>query len=345
MIRVGINGFGRIGRAFFRINLKNKLYKIEAINDIDPDVSNIAYLLQYDSTYGKIDEKVTVNGNKIKVGDKTISVYNENQISSVPWETHNIDVVIDSSGIHDNVINSKRLIGRVKKVIVTHSPKDGVDITLMNGVNEKKYKPYDHHIISSSICDANAVSPFIKIIEESFGIENGNITTLHPWLSYQNLLDGNLKSISSPGHFWTDYALGRSSLNAMIPKKTSLMSALNKVFKNINSKINAMSFRTPTSIVSIADGTFLLKENVSKNDVIETLRIFSKQYPSVIYLNERPLVSVDFLKSEFASNIDLRWLDINGKLLKFVIWYDNEWGYASVTYNLVNLILHGNSKI
>ena len=116
MIRVGINGFGRIGRAFFRINLKNKLYKIEAINDIDPDVNNIAYLLQYDSTYGKIDEKVTVNGNKIKVGDKTISVYNENQISSVPWETHNIDVVIDSSGIHDNVINSKRLI-----IFATHN--------------------------------------------------------------------------------------------------------------------------------------------------------------------------------------------------------------------------------
>ena len=345
MIRVGINGFGRIGRAFFRINLKNKLYKIEAINDIDPDLNNIAYLLKHDSTYGKIEEEVTIIGKKIQVGDKNISVYNEKKISSIPWENHDIDVVIDSSGIYHNVMDSKNLIGRVKKVIVTHSPKDGIDITLMNGVNEKKYNPNKHHIISSSICDANAVSPFIKVIEEFCGIENGNITTLHPWLSYQNLLDGNLKSISSPGHFWTDYALGRSSLNTMIPKKTSLMSALHKDFKNINSKINAMSFRTPTSIVSIADGTFLLKENVSKNDVIEMLRKFSKKYPSVIYLNENPLVSVDFLKSEFASNIDLRWLETNGKLLKFVIWYDNEWGYASVTYNLVKLILHGNSKI
>ena len=116
------------------------------------------------------------------------------------------------------------------------------------------------------------------------------------------------------------------------------MSALNKVFKNVHSKINAMSFRTPTSIVSIADGTFLLKENVSKNDIIETLRNFSKKYPSVIYLNEGPLVSVDFLKSEFASNIDLRWLDINGKLLKFVIWYDNEWGYSQRVVDLAEVV-------
>ena len=165
MIRVGINGFGRVGRAFFRNKLKNKLHKIEAINDMRSySVNNIAYLLQYDlPTYGKIDEKVTVDGNKIKVGDKTISVYNEkSNILCAMGRAHNIDVVIDSSGIHDNVINSKRLIGRVKKVIVTHSPKDGVDITLMNGVNEKQYKPYDHHIISSSICDANAVSPLYK---------------------------------------------------------------------------------------------------------------------------------------------------------------------------------------
>ena len=175
-------------------------------------------------------------------------------------------------------------------------------------------------------------------------MKNGFVTTLHPWLSYQNLLDGGVKSISSPGHYWKDYGLGRSSINTMIPKETSLMKAMSQIFdKKIEDKIKAMSFRTPTSIVSIADGTFLLNTKTNKDQIKKLISYHSKKYPNVIAINNKPLVSIDFLKSESASNIDLRWLDINGDLLKFIIWYDNEWGYSSVTYNLVKIVMDGNN--
>lgn len=344
MIRVGINGFGRIGRSIFRINLKHKKYKIVAINDIDPDINNLAYLLKYDSTYGNIEHIVEVNGDELIVGDDKLKVLNEKNISDVNWAAHGVDVIIDSSGILKNVIKAKKIIGQVKKVIVTHSPNTGIDITLINGVNESSYDFDKHHIISSSICDANALAPFYHLINNEHGVKNGFVTTLHPWLSYQNLLDGSVKSISSPGHYWKDYGLGRSSINTMIPKETSLMKAMSQIFdKKIEDKIKAMSFRTPTSIVSIADGTFLLNTKTNKDQIKKLISYHSKKYPNVIAINNKPLVSIDFLKSESPSNIDLRWLDINGDLLKFIIWYDNEWGYSSVTYNLVKIVMDGNN--
>jgi glyceraldehyde 3-phosphate dehydrogenase len=344
MIRIGINGFGRIGRSILRINLKNQLYKIVAINDIDPDINNLAYLIEYDSTYGNIEQSVSVSGNFLNIGKEKIEIFNQKKISDVDWNKQDVDVVIDSSGIFDNVIDARKIIGNVKKVIVTHSPKAGIDFTLMNGVNEAEYDFNKHDIISSSICDANAVAPFYKIIEENFGVKRGFITTLHPWLSYQNLLDGNLKSISSPGHYWQDYGLGRSSINSMIPKETSLMKAMSDVFdKKIEAKISAMSFRTPTSIVSIADGTFLLNKKTTKEELVKLMSDFKNSYPKTISINQKPLISVDYMKTEVASNIDLRWLNVNEDLLKFIIWYDNEWGYSSVTYNLVNIIMNGSN--
>lgn len=344
MIRIGINGFGRIGRSIFRINLKHKLYEIVAINDVDPDINNLSYLLQYDSTYGNLDSNVQVDENKILVDDCQVRVFNEKNIADVDWSSCGVDLIIDSSGIFENVINAKKLIGIVKKIIVTHSPKSGVDITLMNGVNESNYNYDKHHIISSSICDANALAPFYNLINNNFGVKNGFVTTLHPWLSYQNLLDGSVKSISSPGHFWNDYGLGRSSINSMIPKETSLMKAMSYVFGGeIENKIKAMSFRTPTSIVSIADGTFVLDKKVDKELIKNLIIKFLIKYPKTLSINEKPLVSLDFLKTEYAGNIDFRWISVNENLLKFIIWYDNEWGYSSVTYNLIKIVLNGNN--
>ena len=175
MIRIGINGFGRIGRSILRINLKNQLYKIVAINDIDPDINNLAYLIEYDSTYGNIEQSVSVSGNFLNIGKEKIEIFNQKKISDVDWNKQDVDVVIDSSGIFDNVIDARKIIGNVKKVIVTHSPKAGIDFTLMNGVNEAEYDFNKHDIISSSICDANAVAPFYKLIEENFGVKRGFI--------------------------------------------------------------------------------------------------------------------------------------------------------------------------
>jgi glyceraldehyde 3-phosphate dehydrogenase len=343
MIKVGINGFGRIGRALFRINLLHQDYEIVAINEIDPDIDNMAYLLKYDSTYGKLfNNKISREGDYLVVDDKKIIIYHEKSIKDVDWKMHSVDVVIDSSGVFENVLDAKFLIEHkiVKKVIVTHSPKSGVDLTLMIGVNDKSYIKESHHIISSSICDANAVTPFFHLINTKFGIDVGEVTTLHPWLSYQNVLDGNLRSVSSPGHFWNDYALGRNSTVSLIPKDTSLVSAMQMVIPGVESIINAMSFRTPTAIVSAADGAFYLKEKTSIEEVIKCIEAYEKEYPGVLLLDSKSLVSIDYMSSEYAAILDGRWLKVlNGKMLKFVLWYDNEWGYAKRTYNIIKFSL------
>ena len=343
MIKIGINGFGRIGRAFFRVNLLHNDYQIVAINELDPDIENIAYLLKYDSTYGKLSKnKVLTNRDSVIVDDCRIKIYSKEKINEVPWEEHDIDIVIDSSGIYNNVKLSRRLINqkRIKKVIVTHSPKDGIDITLMIGVNGDKYDKSKHHIISSSICDANAVTPFFHSINQCFPIEMGEITTLHPWLSYQNLLDGNLSSASSPGHFWKDYALGRNSTISIIAKDTTLVSAMSKVIPEAGIILDAMSFRTPTSIVSAADGTFILRDITTLDEIVKAINTYCASFPDVLKYEVKSLVSIDYLANEHAAVVDGRWLKIiNQSMLKFILWYDNEWGYAKRVYNLVRFII------
>jgi glyceraldehyde 3-phosphate dehydrogenase len=342
MVRIGINGFGRIGRALFRINLKHKNFKIVAINDIDNDVSNLAYLLKYDTTYSKLqNDKIEVNEGNIMENGNKVKVFCKENIADVPWSDYNVDIVFDSSGVFQNVVGAKRLIEQgIKKVIITHSPKEGVDFTYMDGVNEHQYNPQKHHIISSSICDANAVAPFYKLIDDVFGIEIAEVTTLHPWLSYQNLLDGNLKSVSSPGHLWKDYALGRSSIGSLIPKSTTLVPALEEVLPGISDIMHASSFRTPTSIVSAADGVFLLKETTSIEIIKDAINKYCIKFPKVLEINDRSLISIDYLANEFAAVLDTRWLSLKkGKMLKFVLWYDNEWGYSKRAYDIAGYIL------
>lgn len=343
MIKIGINGFGRIGRALFRINLLHKNYQIVAINEIDPDIDNMAYLLKYDSTYGKLfNNKISRDGDYLVVDDQKIKVYHKRNIKDVDWGKHNVDVVIDSSGVFENVLGAKHITDNkiVDKVVITHSPKSGIDLTLMIGVNEKSYIKEQHHVISSSICDANAVTPFFHLINNKFGIDIGEVTTLHPWLSYQNVLDGNLRSVSSPGHFWNDYALGRNSTVSLIPKDTSLVSAMQKVISGVEDVVDAMSFRTPTAIVSAADGSFYLKTKTNLEEVIACVEAYEKEYPGVLLLDKKSLVSIDYMANEYAAILDGRWLKVlNGRLLKFVLWYDNEWGYAKRTYNIIEFIL------
>lgn len=335
MIKLGINGFGRIGRALYRLNLEQKKFQITVINDIDSNLDNHAYLLKYDSTYGKLKKhKVSILNDNLIIDNKCSHFYSYSDIKAVPWEKHDVDAVIDASGVSGNVIDSHSLIGRgsIKKVIVTHSPSKSIDATLMLGVNEKQYDPSRHHVLSSSICDANAVAPFFKAIDDNFGIEFANITTLHPWLQYQNLLDGTIRSVSNPGHFWNDYALGRNSVTSLIPKQTSLVSALEHVLPKIGDRMHAMSFRTPTSIVSAADGVFLLKNNTNLKEIRKALDNYCVENPNVLSLDDRSLVSIDYAGTEYAAVVDTRWLSLNNKkLLKFVLWYDNEWGYSART--------------
>jgi len=342
MLKIGINGLGRIGRAIFRILQNEEEFEIVAINDIDPLIENHAYLLNYDSIYGSLTNKVKVNNQKDSLlsNRRETLFYSESKIEKVPWYSNNIDYVIDSSGIYTNVVGAHKLIqSGIKKVIVTHTPKDSIDQTIIIGANEKVYDPYKHHVISSSICDANACAPVLKTLSDQVGIIDGFITTLHPWLGYQNLLDGNLQSVISPGHYWKDFALGRASTESLIPKPTTLMPAINKALPDLNLNIEAMSFRIPTSIVSASDIVLTLKRRISENDLMEIFYNLSKKYPDVVLINEEPLVSIDFKGIKQSCVIDIRWIKlINEQKMKLVLWYDNEWSYSQRVVDLAKLL-------
>jgi glyceraldehyde 3-phosphate dehydrogenase len=335
MINVAINGFGRIGKVLLRQILCSKNIRVVAINDLNSDINNIAYLIKYDTTYGIINSKVRVQGNNLIIDSNKIKYSNFSKINQVKWNEFDIDFLIDSSGNKQNLILSRKLKNKVKKVIVTNSPGSKyVDKTLIFGVNESEYNK-KHFLISTSICDSTALAPVFKIINKLFQIEKGFVTTLHPWLGYQNLLDGHSRSYSLPGKTNDNYALGRSSLNSLIPKNTSAIKATYEVLPELKNKFLANSFRVPTSIVTSADIVLLLKKKPNLEFLIDEIK---KMKIKIISLNKEALVSTDFLKNENSCILDLRFFQIVNNFIKFTLWYDNEWGYCSKVIDLIKFI-------
>jgi len=342
-IKIGINGVGRIGKAIIRNNMISNVFELVHINDINPDVNNIIYQLNYDTLYGNLteSEEYFLKGNSIVNSKSCFTYSNESNIKDVDWDSRNVDIVIDSSGIKSNVISSHDLVknSSVKNVVITHSP-DEVDFTMILGVNEKELNINKHKVISSSICDATALAPVLSNINNKFEIESGYVTTLHPWLNYQKLMDGSSSSWSVPGDIYHHYALGRSSIGNMIPKPTTAMDATFKVIKQLSGKIGSFSYRTPTNIVGSADITLNLKNKISKNEIINLFKSLQEDQSFNIFNNTvKPLVSLDFLRTPFSVHIDHRWTDvINHKMLKLVLWYDNEWGYSSKVVDQISFI-------
>ena len=343
MINIGINGFGRIGRAITRIISKSKDIKIKVINDIDEDIHNLSYLIKYDSTYGKINCQITkdIKTNTISINKNKIRFFSQKLINKVPWKKYNLDIVIDATGVEKNIIDAKKILNKkLKKVLITHSPDKHIDSTLIMGVNEKTYDFKKHNIISTSICDASAIGPILKELEENFGVERGFITTLHPRLSYQNILDGSLKSVSSVGHNWKDYSLGRDSISNLIPKNTTAIKAVIKCLKKLKNKIEGLSFRVPTAIVCASDLTIQLKKKVSKKNIFDHFKMLSKKKGKIFGFQEESLVSLDHLGTSKSVIVDANFINIiDSNLLKMVIWYDNEWGYSNRVVDIARLIL------
>ncbi len=337
-IRVGINGFGRIGRAIYRINHKKDFFNIVAINDINPDNHNIAYLLQYDSTYGRFPKKVRDNKNSLRIGRKNIDIHHVPSMADVPWEDYGVDVLIESSGVKNNLLQLDKLKSKIKNVVTTYNSKSAQ--TIIFGANENKLDPQKNFLISASICDAVALAPIINLIERSHQITSGYLTTLHAWLSYQNLLDGPSVSWSQPGDIFSHYALGRSSPMNIIPKSTSAVIATEEVIPNITKKIVSFSFRIPTNIVSGAVLTLLLNKNITEKELLSKFENFEKKQKHKIIKNTiEPLTSIDYIGEEHSAIIDHRWTKVNKKrLIKLIYWYDNEWGYSSKVVDLVKSI-------
>lgn len=342
MIRVGINGFGRIGRALTRLIFEKKIFKLCLVNEKVNDIKNLAYLLKHDSIYGKFEKDIKVKGKNLIIDNKTIYFSSHKKIDEAEWANYNVDIVIDASGTHENLILAKNVIKTgVKKVLVTNSPKSDIDFTMIIGVNDNQYNYRKHNLISSSICDASAITPLLKAISLKWGISSGFITTLHSRLSYQNLLDGTVESVSSPGHNWKDYSLGRDSMASLITKKTTAIEAISKCLPLLKNKILGLSYRVPTAIVCSADITLQLKKKpINKQTVLNFLKNLSKKFPSIFGYQTEALVSIDHLKTEKSLVIDSNFVDLsNTKLLKLIIWYDNEWGYSNKVLDIVKKIL------
>ena len=340
-IKVGLNGLGRIGRHIFKMCIDDPLIEIVGINEVNPDLNNWVYTLNYDSIYGQSKHKAEIKNKKIICNKRSIFTSMCNDIDQVKWKDWDAKIIIDASGVLQNTLKSKTIIKQnlAEKIIFTNSP-NNVDFTMVLGVNENKYKPRKHHLIGASICDATAIAPVSKIIDSLFKIKLGYVTTLHPWLSYQNLMDGPSSSWSVPGEVYHHYALGRSAIGNMIPKPTSAMDAVFKVLPSITRNIGSFSYRTPTQIIGSADLSFLVEKSTSKDEIIKALIDFQnyQKYP-ILKLTNNPLVSMDYIGEKFSAIVDTRWLDvINSELIKIVLWYDNEYGYCCNVINQIKYI-------
>ena len=327
-MKVAICGIGRIGRCLIRIILeKYKNFNLSYFIDIEDDLDNISYLLNHDTTYGWLDHKFTNTKETFKVGTNKIRFIQIDDYSKLNWSELEFDILIDSSGVNRDWSRINELCNEHnKKVIITHHPKNFSGSYFVEGISIDSIKS---KVISASICDSVGIAPVLSIIDNFEKISNASIVSLHPWLSYQNLVDGSVRSISNPGHNWNDYALGRASTESLIPKQTSIKEALRDLLPD-HIKISAMSFRTPTSIVTsaILHINFQEKIDFSESDIIN---LFNKNsLRNFIDINYESLVSIDFRKRTDSSIIDERFIEIiDKKTLRVILWYDNEWGYSS----------------
>lgn len=338
-LKVLINGLGRIGRAIVRINLEKDYFDLVCINDINPDNKNMAYLLKYDCTYGKLGNTVTSDTDSIYIDEKKIKVSHEAEINDI--DMADIDIVIDSSGIRKNIeqIEKMAAASTVKRFIITNVDSK-VSQNIIFGVNEKELDDKSKKIISSSICDVISLGPIYNLLSKKYAIESGFLVTLHPWLSYQNLLDGPAKSWSQPGDVYSHYALGRASTQSLIPKSTSAVRALSNVFPEALNNICSFSYRTPTQIVSSAVLTLVLEQKTSVEELVALFQQAEKEQKyNIIETTDEPLISMDYVKNEHSAILDTRWVQVNnGNHIELVYWYDNEWGYSSRIVDIVNYL-------
>lgn len=327
-IKVGINGFGRIGRNVFRAGLKDKEIDFVAVNDIT-DAETLAHLLKYDSIYG-ILPGVKAEGDTIFVQERSLKVLKEKDPSNLPWRKLGVDIVIESTGIFiDKEGATKHLTAGAKKVIIS-APAKNEDITIVMGVNEDKYLPEKHHIISNASCTTNCLAPVAKVLNDFFGIEKGTMTTIHSYTADQRLMDSPHK----------DLRRARAAALSIIPTKTGATKAVSLVIPELKGKLNGMAFRVPTPNVSVVDLAVLLKRKVSVEEINQAFKEASQgDLKGILDYTEEPLVSKDFNGNSNSSIVDgLSTMVIADNLAKIIAWYDNEWGYSCRIIDLLKYI-------
>ncbi|MFK7697747.1 type I glyceraldehyde-3-phosphate dehydrogenase [Paenibacillus sp. HJGM_3] len=329
MVKVGINGFGRIGRNVFRAALNNPEVEIVAINDLT-DVNMLAHLLKYDTTHGRLNASVEAGEGALIVNGKSVKVFAERDPGNLPWSQYGVEIVVESTGIFTAKEKAElHLKGGAKKVIIS-APATNEDITIVLGVNEDKYDPAAHTIISNASCTTNCLAPFAKVLNEKFGIVKGMMTTVHSYTNDQSVLDLPHK----------DPRRARAAAENIIPSTTGAAKAVSLVLPELKGKLNGMSFRVPTPNVSVTDLVAELKVNVTVEDVNAALREASNgALKGILNYTEEPLVSSDFNGDPASSTIDaLSTMVVGDNMVKVVSWYDNEWGYSNRVVDLAAFI-------
>ena len=328
-IKVGINGFGRIGRNVMRTALGDAEIDFVAVNDLT-DTKTLAHLLKYDSVMGNLEHDISADGDTIKIDNDSFKVFSERDPAKIDWESVGAEIVIESTGIFTKAEDAaKHLRGSVKKVIIS-APAKGEDVTIVLGVNEKMYDHAEHHIISNASCTTNCLAPVAKVIHEKFGIKNALMNTIHSYTNDQQLLDLPHK----------DLRRARAAGLSMIPTSTGAAKAVALVIPELKGKFDGISVRVPTPNVSLVDVVMNVEKETSTEEVNRVLKEAANgDLKGILAFSEEPLVSIDFRGNPNSSIVDAENTKvIGGTCIKILSWYDNEWGYSCRVRDLVKFI-------
>lgn len=328
-VKVGINGFGRIGRNVVRAALHNPEIEFVAVNDLT-DTATLAHLTKYDSVLGKLEQEVTHDADSISIGGNKIKVFAIKDPAAIDWSSLGVEVVVESTGFFTDAADaSKHLKGSVKKVIIS-APAKGEDITIVLGVNEGMYDSAKHNIISNASCTTNCLGPVAKVLQDTFGIEKGSMTTIHSYTNDQKVLDFPHK----------DLRRARAAALNMIPTTTGAAKAISLVIPELKGKLDGYAMRVPTPDVSVVDLVAVLKRDTTEQEVNAALKAAAEgPMKGILEYTEDPVVSTDMLHNSHSSIVDSQLTKVlGGNLLKVVSWYDNEWGYSSRVCDLITYL-------
>ena len=326
-VQIGINGFGRIGRLVFRTIKERHPNEIEvvAVNDLFDPATN-AHLLKYDSTYGKYPGTVEVKDGNLVIDGKAVKVTAEKDPGAIKWKDMGVDIVIESTGLFTDATKAKAHIesGGAKKVIIS-APAKNEDITIVLGVNDDKYDPSKHNIVSNASCTTNGLAPVAKVLNDKFGIEKGVLTTVHAYTNSQKLQDLGAKDMRD----------ARAAGQNIVPSETGAAKAVGLVIPELKGKFGGMAFRVPTPTVSVVDFTATLNKEATKEDIRSAMIEYARgPMEGILDVTDEPLVSTDLRGTTYSSVFSSMDTLVIGNMVKVVAWYDNEWGYACRTADL-----------
>ncbi len=331
MIRVGINGFGRIGRQVLKAMIERypKTLQVMAVNDLF-DVETNAHLFKYDTNYGRFGGTVAVEKDRFIINGQAVKNFAFRDPAQIPWDDEGVDIVIESTGLFTDATKARAHIEAGAKKVIISAPAKGEDITVVMGVNHGAYNPRKHHILSNASCTTNCLAPPVSVVHQSFGIEKGMMTTIHSYTNDQRILDLPHK----------DLRRARAAACNIIPTTTGAARALALIIPELEGRFDGYSLRVPTPTVSVADFTAELKKPTTTEELREVLKQAArKSLLGIMACEEEPLVSMDFKGDERSSIVDLEFtLVIRGNMAKVVAWYDNEWGYSCRVADLADYI-------